>query len=141
MMLVVPGLLLAAALALGLAPGAGAVFGRAGALFTSRADYAAAVGLPGAAPAAPGPPLPGWTAEGVWLSLLAAALAVALAAVTVWGPLTRDARIRAARRALRVCSLRLVQPLRRLHSGRLGDDVAWLGVGVAALLGAFSLLR
>jgi multicomponent Na+:H+ antiporter subunit D len=141
MMVIVPAVLLAASLALGLAPGAGRVFGRAGELFVSRADYLTAVGLPGPAPAPPGPPLPGWTTEGVLLGLLAAVLAVALAAVTVWGPVARSTTVRAVRRGLRACSRTVVVPLRTLHSGRLGDDVAWLGVGVAVLLGAFSLLR
>jgi hypothetical protein len=37
--------------------------------------------------------------------------------------------------------LRLVLPLRRLHSGRLGDNVAWLATGIAALLAAFTALK
>ncbi|WP_042364591.1 complex I subunit 5 family protein [Streptacidiphilus neutrinimicus] len=140
-MIAVPAVLLAACLALGLAPGVGGVFGRAGALFVSRADYQAAAGLPGPGATAPPPPLPDWTTAGVALGLLSTALAVGLAAVAVWGPARRGATARAARRALAACSRTLVLPLRGLHSGRLGDDVAWLGAGVAALLGAFSLLR
>jgi multicomponent Na+:H+ antiporter subunit D len=75
-----------------------------------------------------------WTTSGVLLGLLSTALAVALAAATVWRP----DRIWSPARTLRALAVlgdrRLVLPLRRLHSGLLGDYVTWLTVGLAVLL-------
>jgi hypothetical protein len=34
----------------------------------------------------------------------------------------------------------LVNPLRRLHSGHLGDNVSWLALGIAVLLTPFTAL-
>ncbi|MEU6258447.1 complex I subunit 5 family protein [Streptomyces sp. NPDC047043] len=66
-----------------------------------------------------------WTPVGVLLGLLSTLLAVGLAAVAV----TRPKLLAAPDRAL---------PLRRLQSGHVGDYVAWVVVG-AALLGALTL--
>ncbi|WP_084714195.1 complex I subunit 5 family protein [Streptacidiphilus rugosus] len=140
-MLVVPAVLLASSLVLGLAPGIGRVFGRAGDLFVSRSDYTAAIGLTPPTQVHHATVLPGWTVEGVALGVLAVLLACALAAAAVWGRRLRGAVAAAGRAAMELASGRLARPLRVAHSGRLGDDVAWLAVGVAALLAAFSLLR
>ncbi|KIF66605.1 NADH dehydrogenase [Streptomyces sp. AcH 505] len=110
-MLAVPAVLLSCGLVVGLVPGIGAVVAHA-------VDQA----LPGTAAGAPH-----WTAPGVLLGLLSAALAVALAGYAV------RARPR-QRRALPDWS----GPVRRLHSGHIGDYVAWLLVGVT-LLGALTL--
>ncbi|MET9529205.1 complex I subunit 5 family protein [Streptomyces sp. NPDC006649] len=105
-MLVVPAVLLAGALAAGLVP-----------------DIAGAVGhaldeaIPGKAAHAPQ-----WSAPGVLIGLLSTLLAVALATVAV-------------RRPGRAGGPDLFRPLRRLHSGHVGDYVAWLAAG-ASLLGA-----
>ncbi|MFI6854103.1 hypothetical protein [Streptomyces sp. NPDC050416] len=61
-----------------------------------------------------------WTPPGVLLGLASTALALALAAVAVTRPRGR------------------ALPLRRLHSGHVGDYVAWLLVGTT-LLGALAL--
>ncbi|KUF12971.1 complex I subunit 5 family protein [Streptomyces silvensis] len=110
-MLAVPCALLAAALVTGLLPS-----------LAAGAAHAADQALPHVA----GPtPAPHWTTSGILLGLLPAALAVALAATAVLRPAhpgTRD----------------LAGPLRRLHSGHVGDYVAWLLVG-AAVLGALAL--
>ena len=145
-MLVVPGLLLACCLAVGLLPGLDAALTRAGELFTSRADYltAAALSTPPAADAHTATAVAaatGWTSEGVLLGLLSALLAVALAAAALWGP-NRTGRTAHRLRELAAAGTRhLVLPLRRLHSGRLGDNAAWLATGIAALLAAFTALK
>lgn len=65
-----------------------------------------------------------WTPAGTALGLASAALACLLAATAVRGPGGAPRRAAAA----------LLLPLRRLHSGLLGDYLAWLAVGMAALL-------
>ncbi|MFE3169026.1 NADH-quinone oxidoreductase subunit D, partial [Streptomyces sp. NPDC059224] len=66
-----------------------------------------------------------WTSAGVLLGCLSTLLAVAVAALAV----TRPGLLAVRGRAL---------PLRRLQSGHVGDYVAWLLVGAAAL-GALAL--
>lgn len=78
-------------------------------------------------------PGPWWSVSGVLLDLLSVALAGALAVTACYAP--------ALPAALRRAGTRLQVPvvvLRRLHSGHVGDYVAWLFVGVvwlAALVG------
>ncbi|WP_030017528.1 complex I subunit 5 family protein [Streptomyces monomycini] len=122
-MLAVPVVLLAGALAVGVVPGLHAAVGRAADAFLDRAGYTAAVlhTPPAASVPTPGPH---WSAAGVALGLLSAALACLLArwAVRHTGP-TRQTRWAA--------------PVRRLHSGHIGDYVAFILAGmalVAALL-------
>ncbi|QMU77395.1 hypothetical protein GXW83_18520 [Streptacidiphilus sp. PB12-B1b] len=143
-MLVVPGLLLTACLALGLLPGLGEQLARAGGLFTDRAAYAAAAQLP--APAGTAAPATaatetGWTAPGVLLGLLSGALAAVFASAALWAPALTGPSVRRLGGLAAAGNRRLVQPLRRLHSGRLGDNVAWLATGVAGLLVAFTALK
>lgn len=133
-MTAVPALLLAAGLAIGIWPGVGRALATAARTFGDRTGYLADVEqLP--APALLQPvPHAAWTTSGVLLGLLSTALAVALAAATVWRP----DRIWSPARTLRALAVlgdrRLVLPLRRLHSGLLGDYVTWLTVGLAVLL-------
>ncbi|WEH32057.1 complex I subunit 5 family protein [Streptomyces sp. AM 4-1-1] len=108
-MLAVPALLLAGALVVGLVPGVADDVGRA-------VDGA----LPGAAPHPPH-----WTGPGLLLGGLSALLAVALAA-------------RAVRRPGWAKPHPWTQPLRRLHSGHIGDYVAWALMGMT-LLGALAV--
>lgn len=108
-MSVVPALLLAASLAVGVVPGFAGVV----------ADAVNTAGSGGVRADVH------WTLPGVLLGLLSSVLAVALAAVAV----TRPALLAAPRWAL---------PLRRLQSGHLGDYVAWVLVGTT-LLGALAL--
>jgi formate hydrogenlyase subunit 3/multisubunit Na+/H+ antiporter MnhD subunit len=133
-MTAVPALLLAAALAAGAWPSVARASARASVTFGDRAGYAADVlGL--AAPALARPlPEAGWTLPGVLLGLLSTALAAALASAAVWRPgLTRPAA-RPLRSAVAAGDRHVVLPLRRLHSGLLGDYVTWLTVGLAALI-------
>ncbi|MEU3215718.1 complex I subunit 5 family protein [Streptomyces sp. NPDC006971] len=107
-MLAVPAVLLLGALAAGLTPAlAEAVSGAVG----------------DAAPGAPGP-LPHWSASGLALGSLSTLLAVAAAAHAVRRPDCESTR-------------RWAAPLLRLHSGHVGDYVAWVLVGTA-LLGALA---
>ncbi|MQS16874.1 NADH dehydrogenase [Streptomyces kaniharaensis] len=130
-MLLVPGLLLAGCLAIGVLPGVGRALAAGAAAFTDRADYLADVlGQPGRRqPGAPAAIVPKawWTASGVALGLLSALLAAGLATAAV----RRDPR-----RGTGGLYRATVLPLRRLHSGLLGDYVAWLTVGLALLLAA-----
>ncbi|MGW2648814.1 complex I subunit 5 family protein [Streptomyces sp. NPDC001393] len=133
-MLIVPAVLLAAALAVGLLPGLGAALAHAARQFTDRTAYTtAAIHGHTVAPSAPVPDV-GWSAEGVLLALAATVLAMLLAMAAVWGPALRSP---ALGRVAAVCGgvgRRVIVPLRRLHSGHLGDYVAWLAVGMAVLL-------
>ncbi|WP_328917254.1 MULTISPECIES: complex I subunit 5 family protein [unclassified Streptomyces] len=140
-MTAVPAVLLAAALAVGVAPGVGPAFAAAARTFDDRTGYVADVrGLP--APALlRALPEAAWTPAGVLLGLLSAALAVGLAAAAVWRPDRRWAAARTVRAVAAAGDRHLVLPLRRLHSGLLGDYVAWLTVGLAALLIAVGAQR
>ncbi|PTM85812.1 complex I subunit 5 family protein [Streptomyces sp. VMFN-G11Ma] len=109
-MTAVPAVLLAAALAVGVAPGFAG-------LVSHGVGESASGGLVVSAPH--------WTLPGVLLGLVSTLLAVGLAALAV----TRPALLTAPDWA---------QPLRRLQSGHVGDYVAWLLVG-AVLLGALAL--
>lgn len=105
-MLAVPAVLLAGALAAGVVPGiAGAVGHALDEAIPGKADHG-----------------PAWSAAGVLLGLLSTVLAAALATVAV-------------RRPDRLGGPDRFRPLRRLHSGHVGDYVAWLVAG-ASLLGA-----
>ena len=121
-------LLLAAAVAVGLAPGITGVVETAAARFTDRAGYAAAVleGVAGPGAGVSHPPVP-LAAPAFWAVLSALlGLGLALAALApervpgrlrdgvarVWGPVAAT--------------------LRGLHDGGIGDSVTWLVVGMAA---------
>ncbi|GAA2612662.1 hypothetical protein [Streptomyces axinellae] len=113
--------LLLGGLAAGCVPALSTVLGRAMDAFTDHTGYATVV-LHGASPARLASPPPHWTATGVLLGLLSSVLALTAAA----------AALRATPRAVRPhWSL----PLRRLHSGHVGDYVACALLGIT-LLGA-----
>ncbi|EST35718.1 hypothetical protein M878_04915 [Streptomyces roseochromogenus subsp. oscitans DS 12.976] len=129
--LAVPAVLLCASLAVGLLPAVGGTLGRAARQFTDRTAYTTAIYGHSAAPSSPVPDT-GWSAEGVLLALASTALAALLTAAAVRGAKWRGAaRVGPVGRAV---GRGLVLPLRRLHSGHLGDYVAWLAVGVAVFL-------
>lgn len=119
-MVAVPALLLAGALAVGTVPALARGAAAAARGLTDHAAYAATVlGGPAGGPTAEAHAW--WTVSGVGLGLLSAALAcaLALAAVRRWVPAGGWSA-----------------PLRRLHSGHVGDYVAWTvaGVGLLSLL-------
>ncbi|MEV5376718.1 proton-conducting transporter membrane subunit [Streptomyces nondiastaticus] len=119
-MVTVAALLLAGALAVGTVPGLTAAVTAAAEAFTDHGGYAAAV-LDGRPAAHPAGAYDWWTWTGAGLGLLSAALAVALAALSVG----RGSR-----------AVPGSAPLRRLHSGHVGDYVAWAvaGIGLVSLL-------
>ncbi|GHD90917.1 complex I subunit 5 family protein [Streptomyces naganishii] len=115
-------------LVLGVLPHAGAAFGHAAEAFTDQAAYVArALSLP-VPHRTPSPLHTDWTASGAGLDVLSVVLAVALAAQAVWGPRP----LRDVHPLMRAASTARAG-LRRLHSGHVGDYVAWLALGVAAL--------
>jgi multicomponent Na+:H+ antiporter subunit D len=108
--------LLVLGLAWGLVPGLIDAATHAAARFTDHAGYAASV-LQGAAASAPAPAGEAPTAAAWLYGLASGVLAIVFAL------------------------LRTVPegPLRALHSGRIGDYVAWAAVGAAAIASAFAL--
>jgi multicomponent Na+:H+ antiporter subunit D len=129
--------LLAAALGLGIVPGAAERAQAAADHFSDRAGYAAAVleGQAAGRPAAAASPAAGHLPAAVPAAVLTVGLAVALAAV----PLRRG-RGRGRRGAALRALLRATLALRRLHSGQVGDSVTWLVVGTATLGGLLATL-
>ncbi|WP_030293691.1 complex I subunit 5 family protein [Streptomyces katrae] len=130
-MVAVPAALLLLGLLVGTVPAVAESLGHGAELFTDRAGYAAAVGgdrlRGGAAPEAVATQ---WTGVGAGLGVASAALACLLAGAALWWP---------GGAALRRVAAAGVLPLRRLHSGLVGDYLAWLAVGMAALLLAVAL--
>ncbi|WP_369776948.1 complex I subunit 5 family protein [Streptomyces sp. R33] len=130
-MVAVPAALLLLGLLVGTVPAVAESLGHGAELFTDRAGYGAAAGgselRGGAAPEAVATE---WTAVGAGLGVASAALACLMAGAALWWP---------GGVALRRASAAAVLPLRRLHSGLLGDYLAWLAVGMAALLLAVAL--
>jgi multicomponent Na+:H+ antiporter subunit D len=122
--------LVAAAFALGLVPRLDHGVSLAAGVFIDHAGYASAV-LYGQAPHADSAGLHPWTPTGVGSALVAVALAVVVAALGV----RASARPRAAHGGLPV-----IGRLHALHSGHVGDYVAWLLAGVA-LFGALMAVR
>ncbi|MFI0154649.1 complex I subunit 5 family protein [Streptomyces lydicus] len=118
-MLLVPTVLLACALAVGLVPGLRTAVGGAADAFTDHAGYLAAV-LDGRTTEPAPTPAPHWTTPGVVWGLLATVLAVVLALLAVQRPVRGE-------------PVRWTVPLRRLHSGHVGDYVAWFLAGVTLL--------
>jgi multicomponent Na+:H+ antiporter subunit D len=119
--------LLAGSLAVGTVPAIGRAVSTAVVQFLDGHGYVAAAlhGTTGSPPA----PMPeaAWTTTGVVLGLVSAALAAGLAALALWAPRLPDALRAAAWPVTPVLG-----GLRRVHSGHVGDYVAWLFVGVAA---------
>jgi multicomponent Na+:H+ antiporter subunit D len=119
--------LLLGGLALGVVPGVPEAFAVAAERFVDRDGYLAAVlGAPAAvaAPAAPA----AWTVSGAALGVLSTGLAVLVALAA----LHRDRLPRGPGRLVRPV-VAAVTGLRALHSGHVGDYVAWLVLGVAVL--------
>jgi multicomponent Na+:H+ antiporter subunit D len=130
-MALMPLLALAAAVAWNLWPAARALAASAAAQLGDHGAYLARVlgGDPAAAGGAP-------RLEPSWGRMAAAfGLAVALALGTLW----RDRVPRRLRARVAALFDRVGRPLRELHSGHVGDQVAWLTVGAAIFAGAFAL--
>jgi multicomponent Na+:H+ antiporter subunit D len=126
-------ILILAGLALGALPGFVHHVQDAAARFTDRGLYDAAV-LGGRLPPLPHADHPGIGVEAVGLGLLTAVGSIVLALILLRRvqPLTHPGH---PSNLLQVTILRL----RRLHSGQIGDYVAWAVLGFAALGGALAL--
>ncbi|MFE7635291.1 complex I subunit 5 family protein [Kitasatospora sp. NPDC057518] len=120
-MTIVPAGLIGLAVLVGSLPAIPAALARGAAVFTDPDGYTAVVLTHANTPAGP-VPAADWTVTGMLLGLLSAAVALALAMAA----LHRSAADRHA-------AARAVRALRRLHSGHLGDYLAWLALGVAVL--------
>src|SRR5204863_5809421 len=132
----VPAVLLAlAALAVGLVPGMVEAFEGAAVQFANGSSYAAAVLHGGNAPPIEAGPAYSAPASAYLYSALTLVGALAVAAVMLFGYRTP----RAASRLLSAGAGGAVAPLRAVHSGHIGDYVAWLVVGVALLGGSFAI--
>ncbi|WP_329174415.1 complex I subunit 5 family protein [Streptomyces sp. NBC_01477] len=133
MMIAVPAVLLAACLTLGCLPAVAHALAGGARTFTDPAAYRAAVlGPAGAVPHAGGPLVPSaWTGSGVLLGTVSALAAVLFACLAAFRPRALPHRLS---RTVRTC----VNGLRRLHSGHLGDYLAWLASGVAVLCAALA---
>lgn len=128
--------LLAGALAIGVMPGVHAAAERAGLWFTDPAGYQAAA-LRHAPAGIPAVHEGGWSASGVILGLVSSILAVVVAAAGIWNrAITRRLGISDGLRHQAGAPMTV---LRKLHSGHVGDYVAWLMVGLAVLAGFIGL--
>jgi multicomponent Na+:H+ antiporter subunit D len=122
-------------LALGVAPGVSAGAQRAAARFQDQHAYAASV-LDGKAAAAPPVHVEPHKLTERAYGVASTAAAVALAALALFRRRLPE-RVRRAGRALDVRPA--FSALRRLHSGHIGDYIAWLTLGLAGVGGLFSL--
>lgn len=114
--------------ALGVVPGVPAAFAAAAQRFTDRAGYVGqALHAAGATPSKALPEV-AWTTKGVVLGVVSAVLAVLVACTALYADRLPGVLTAAARPVGRALT-----GLRQLHSGHVGDYVAWLFVGVAAL--------
>jgi multicomponent Na+:H+ antiporter subunit D len=128
-------LLLAGALVLGLIPGVAQAALRAATVLVDRAAYVAAVlqGAAGTAPhvAAPEPP----RAPDFLYGTVSTLGALAVAGVALF----HERLPRVAPRRVARGGGALIWRMRRLHSGHVGDYIAWVTAGVALFGGAFAL--
>jgi multicomponent Na+:H+ antiporter subunit D len=125
-------LLMAGTLAIGLLPGIVPAFEGAAEQFVNGNGYAQAVLHGGAAPRVPSIGPYTAPAHAYLYAAITLVLGLGMAALAVF----RDApRLRGVEQV----GGRLLGPVRALHSGRIGDYVAWLVLGVAALGGACAL--
>ncbi len=118
--------LLAGALAIGVLPGAHAAGEQAAAYFRDAAGYREQA-LGSAGQLHPGGRQPNWSLLGLGLGLLSALLAVGVAALGLY-----PRRLKVGRAATSLIAAPLTA-LHRLHSGHVGDYVAWLFAGVATM--------
>jgi multicomponent Na+:H+ antiporter subunit D len=127
-MLLAVAILLASSLTLGLMPGAGQAFADAAQRFTDAPGYIGqALYHTAATPLRPEPAAI-WTGGGIGFDLLTVTLALGVAFGSLYARRAPAALRRAARPARPVAAA-----LRRVHSGHIGDYVAWLLFGLAAL--------
>ncbi len=130
LMVIVPTILLVGALGIGLIPGAVDHVGRFAAQFVSHAEYRSWVLHGHRVPVPNVPPSPP-TAKDYVFGTLSTLGALAIAAVGLWG--YRLEALRTSRAGVGFTSS--VQVLRKLHSGHIGDYVAWWSLGLSVIGG------
>jgi multicomponent Na+:H+ antiporter subunit D len=134
--LFVPAMLLVlAALAVGLVPGLVEAFEGAATQFANGSSYAATVLHGGNAPAILSGPEYSAPASAYVYSAVGFAGALAVATVMLFGYRVPGERKQQVSRM----TSRIVSPLRALHSGHIGDYVAWLVAGVALFGASFAI--
>ena len=124
--------LVAGCVAAGVMPGVADAFTRAGETFVDRTAYAAQTLHGLHLPPRHTAPTSAWTRESVALGVLSTLLALYVAAVGLWWRRIGRTVSQPARSAAAVF-VRGIGGLRALHSGHLGDYVAWLLVGIVAV--------
>jgi len=127
-------ILLGGALAAGVLPGAMDAFVAAGHRFTDASGYIGQALFHTQVTALRLPPPVGWTVHGTGLGLLSAALAVCFALLGIYAR-----RLPAAVQAAGRPGVPVMRGLHRLHSGHIGDYIAWLLTGVAGLAALIGL--
>ncbi|HWF14873.1 MAG TPA: proton-conducting transporter membrane subunit [Acidimicrobiales bacterium] len=125
-MVIAIGTLLVGALVMGLLPGLHSVANRAAASFTDSAGYANQA-LHNVHELVAAPVTPNWTGLGLGLGFLSAGCACLVAVAGLYG--SRLVKFLPGLRAFRSP----IDLLHRLHSGHVGDYVAFMMVGIAAL--------
>ncbi len=126
--------LLAGCLAAGVVPTVAASADAAARRFTDTAGYLAAV-LTGESAALPVGPGPGWSLLGIALGIAGASAATGVAAAGLRTPHIGSAW----RRAAAAVSRPAVTALRNVHSGHVGDYVAWMFTALATLAAVLGL--
>jgi multicomponent Na+:H+ antiporter subunit D len=126
-------LLLVGGFTLGLTPGAHSVANRAAATFIDSAGYAHQA-LYWSSDVVTAPNTPNWTGLGLVLGFLSALLACLIAGVALFGRSVVDRLLPSLRSVYRP-----IEFLQRLHSGHVGDYVAWMMMGMTVVAGFVGL--
>ena len=126
-------LLLVGGFTLGLIPGAHSVANRAAAALIDSAGYAHQA-LYGSSKITIAPNVPNWTGLGLVLGFLSALLACLIAGAALYGRSVVDRLLPLLRSAYRP-----IEFLQRLHSGHVGDYVAWMMMGMTVVAGFIGL--
>lgn len=124
--------LLAGCLAVGVLPSVAGGASAAGRRFVDSAGYLAAI-LGHTVAASPTGPLPGWSLTGIVLAVVGVLVAAGLAGIAL-----RD-NSSPLRRATAVVSRPAVTALHSVHSGHVGDYVAWMFAALAVLAAVLGL--
>ncbi|MEU2610596.1 complex I subunit 5 family protein [Micromonospora sp. NPDC007271] len=130
-MLVAIGMLLIGSTAVGVLPGLAAAVGRAAAVFGDQAGYLDQALFAASAPPVAAAPVAWWSSSGVLLGVASTVLAAVVAGLSLYAHPLVPHRLRSHLAAG-------FEVVRGLHSGHLGDYVAWLifgAAGLAALIG------